>query len=255
MRGSRAADSRTATVCPVTDDRQPQRRDPGRAAAGTRWPDTSRASGPSRAGQSSRVPHRAPHLSCPAASLTTPTAQPRRDRRAPGWHVPVLGISPKLVATMLEGQLAVQPGQRILEIGAATGSTPPSSRAHRPGGHRRDHRARRRPGRRGAANLSRAGLPGRARGLHRRRPRRPQPGPVRPDHRHRRGMGPRASLVGPSHPGRAHRRPRPPARQRPHPVHRLPPHRTGHAGLPTRRRICGFVPMRGISEQATSASS
>jgi protein-L-isoaspartate(D-aspartate) O-methyltransferase len=61
------------------------------------------------------------HLFLPAASLDDAYSRnPVVTRRAPDGTSLSSASSPKLVAVMLE-QLAVQPGQRVLEIGAATG--------------------------------------------------------------------------------------------------------------------------------------
>jgi protein-L-isoaspartate(D-aspartate) O-methyltransferase len=61
------------------------------------------------------------HLFLPAVSLDDAYSRnPVVTRRAPDGTSLSSASSPKLVATMLE-QLAVQPGQRVLEIGAATG--------------------------------------------------------------------------------------------------------------------------------------
>ena len=61
------------------------------------------------------------HLFLPGATLDDAYSRnPVVTRRAPDGTSLSSASSPKLVATMLE-QLAVQPGQRVLEIGAATG--------------------------------------------------------------------------------------------------------------------------------------
>src|SRR6202035_1076392 len=61
------------------------------------------------------------HLFLPGASLDDAYSRnPVVTRRAPDGTSLSSASSPKLVAIMLE-QLAVQPGQRVLEIGAATG--------------------------------------------------------------------------------------------------------------------------------------
>ncbi len=61
------------------------------------------------------------HLFLPGAELDEAYSRsPVVTRRAPDGTSLSSASSPKLVATMLE-QLAVQPGQRVLEIGAATG--------------------------------------------------------------------------------------------------------------------------------------
>ena len=105
---------------PAADQYALARAGPG--SCGTRWPTTSRASGPSRPRQPK--PRSAPcpgTCSCPAASLDDAHSRnPVVTRRAPDGTSLSSASSPKLVATMLE-QLAVQPGQRVLEIGAATG--------------------------------------------------------------------------------------------------------------------------------------
>ena len=120
-RPSGSGTAATATVCPVTmtaslsdDDQARQLRD---ALA-----DHIKSFGTFQTPQVEAAFRTVPrHLFLPSVSLDDAYSRnPVVTRRAPDGTSLSSASSPKLVATMLE-QLAVQPGQRILEIGAATG--------------------------------------------------------------------------------------------------------------------------------------
>jgi protein-L-isoaspartate(D-aspartate) O-methyltransferase len=115
------ATAATATVCPVTmtaslsnEDRAGQLRD---ALA-----DHIKSFGTFQTPQVEAAFRTVPrHLFLPSASLDDAYSRNAVvTRRAPDGTSLSSASSPKLVATMLE-QLAVEPGQRVLEIGAATG--------------------------------------------------------------------------------------------------------------------------------------
>ena len=110
----------TATVCPVTTASLSDESRAGqlRAALADHIKSFGTFKSPPVEAAFRTVPR---HLFLPSASLDDAYSRnPVVTRRAPDGTSLSSASSPKLVATMLE-QLAVQPGQRILEIGAATG--------------------------------------------------------------------------------------------------------------------------------------
>ena len=162
------------------------------------------------------------HLFLPGVDLDVAYGrQPVVTRRAAEGASMSSASSPKLVATMLE-QLAVQPGQRVLEIGTATGiNAALLAELVGPTGtvvtiELDDDLAAT-----AATSLDTAGYPqvkvicgdGALGYL----------GPVRADHRHRRGVGPRPRLVGPAQRQRPARGAAAPTRQRPHQGSRFRP--------------------------------